>query len=152
MNSEVHDNTFYTVFCIHLLPASCIEVLALSCTWRSSVCVLSSHCSRTLAIGRQFLTMEACVRYDGRPCGICGGQSGSGTGFSPLLQFHTHTSPLCILALGRLLLDALEAEVLTDNASSYTTNKEKCPFSNKFHIRISNRWINNIACLNLLCF
>jgi hypothetical protein len=34
-------------------------------------------------VGRRPLTAEARVRSWVNPCGICGGQSGTGTGFSP---------------------------------------------------------------------
>jgi hypothetical protein len=60
-----------------------------------------------------------------------------GQDFLSVLQFHT--SLLCVLALGRRSLESLEAEAVTDNASSYITNKGKCPSCNKFRIRISNR-------------
>jgi hypothetical protein len=35
------------------------------------------------AVSRRPLTAEARVRPRVSPCGICGGQSGTGTGFSP---------------------------------------------------------------------
>jgi len=100
-----------------------------------SVCAFL-HCSIALAFGHQFLTVEACVRYgEGRVVFLLN-RVALGQDFLSVLQFHT--SLLCILAFGRRSLDSLEAEVLTDNASSYSTNKEKCPSCNKFHIRISN--------------
>jgi hypothetical protein len=34
-------------------------------------------------VSRRLLTADALVRSRGNPCGICGGQSGTGTGFSP---------------------------------------------------------------------
>jgi hypothetical protein len=34
-------------------------------------------------VSRRLLTAEARVRFRVNPCGICGGQSGTGTGFSP---------------------------------------------------------------------
>jgi hypothetical protein len=42
--------------------------------------------SRTIAqvVSRRYLTEEARVSARDTPCGICGGQSGTGTGFSPI--------------------------------------------------------------------
>jgi hypothetical protein len=36
------------------------------------------------AVSRRPLTAEARVRDQDSPCGICGGQSGTGIGFSPV--------------------------------------------------------------------
>jgi hypothetical protein len=46
------------------------------------------------AVSRRSLTAEARVRTRVNPCGICGGQNGTGTGFSPsssvfLCQYHS---------------------------------------------------------------
>jgi hypothetical protein len=51
------------------------------------------------AVSRRPLTAEARVRSRASPCGICGGQSGTGTGFSPSTsvlpcQFHSTGAPL----------------------------------------------------------
>jgi hypothetical protein len=51
------------------------------------------------AVSRRPLTAEAEVRSRVRPYGICGGQSGTGTGFSPSTsvfpcQFHSTGAPL----------------------------------------------------------
>jgi hypothetical protein len=51
------------------------------------------------AVSRQPLTAEARVRSRVGSCGICGGQSGTGTGFSPSTlvfpcQFHSTGAPL----------------------------------------------------------
>jgi hypothetical protein len=51
------------------------------------------------AVSRRPLTAEARVRYRVIPCGICGGQSGTGTDFSPITlvfpcQFHSTGAPL----------------------------------------------------------
>jgi hypothetical protein len=52
------------------------------------------------AVSRRPLTAEARIRARASPSGICGGQSGTGTGFSPsfsafpisFVGFHTHIS------------------------------------------------------------
>jgi hypothetical protein len=51
------------------------------------------------AVSRRPLTAEARVRSRVSPCGICGGQSGTGTVFSPSTsvfpcQFHSTGAPL----------------------------------------------------------
>ena len=51
------------------------------------------------AVSRRRLTAEARVRSRVSPCAICGGQSGTGTGFSPSTpvfpcQFHSTGAPL----------------------------------------------------------
>jgi len=95
------------------------------------------HCSIALAFGHQFLTVEACVLYGEGHVVFVVDSVALGQDFLSVLQFHT--SLLCIVVFGRRSLDSLEAEVLTDIASSYFTSKEKCPSCNKFHIHIINR-------------
>jgi hypothetical protein len=51
------------------------------------------------AVSRRHLAAEARVRFRLSPCGICGGQNGTGTGFSPSTsvfpcQFHSTVAPL----------------------------------------------------------
>jgi hypothetical protein len=53
----------------------------------------------TQAVSRRPLPAEARVRSRVGPCGICGGQSGTETGFSPSTsvfpcQFHSTDAPL----------------------------------------------------------
>jgi hypothetical protein len=69
--------------------------------WLSLVFVLRSELGRAVAqaVSRRPLTAEALVRSRVSPCGICGGQSGTGTGFSPrtsvfACQFHSTGAPL----------------------------------------------------------
>jgi hypothetical protein len=40
-------------------------------------------CAMAQVVSHRPLTVEARVRARANPCGICGGQSGTGTGFSP---------------------------------------------------------------------
>jgi hypothetical protein len=49
------------------------------------VALVTEWNSRTMAqvVSRRPVTAEARVRARVNPCGICGGQSGTGTGFSP---------------------------------------------------------------------
>jgi hypothetical protein len=43
--------------------------------------------ARAQAVSRRPLTAEAQVRSRVSPCGVCGGQSGNGTDFSPSCRF-----------------------------------------------------------------
>jgi hypothetical protein len=64
----------------------------------------TNHCTgraMVQAVSRRPLTAEAWVRYRASPCGICGGQSGTGTGSPPPpstsvfpCQFHSTGAPL----------------------------------------------------------
>jgi hypothetical protein len=59
----------------------------------------SVGCAMAQAVRRRPLTAEARVRSWVSPCEICGGQSGTGTGFSPSTsvfpcQFHSTGAPL----------------------------------------------------------
>jgi hypothetical protein len=61
----------------------------------------------TQAVSRRLLTAEAQVQYLVSPSGICGGQSGTGTGFSPSTsvfpcQFNSTGAPLLMIFITRL--------------------------------------------------
>jgi hypothetical protein len=54
------------------------------------------------AVSRRFHTAEARLRYQVSPCGICGGQSGTGSGFrsSPSVfpcQYHSTAAPYSLM-------------------------------------------------------
>jgi hypothetical protein len=53
-------------------------------------------CAMAQAVSRRPPIVEARVRFRVSPCGICGVQSGTGTGFSPsqFCQFHSTGAPL----------------------------------------------------------
>jgi hypothetical protein len=62
---------------------------------------VTDHEGRAMAqaVSRRPLTAEARFRSGVSPCGICGGQNGTGTGFSPSnsvlsCQFHSTGAPL----------------------------------------------------------
>ena len=67
----------------------------------SRLCALTLMLGRAMAraVSRRPLTAEARVRSRVSPCAICGGQSGTGTGFSLSTsvfpcQFHSTSAPL----------------------------------------------------------
>jgi hypothetical protein len=61
------------------------------------------------AVSRRPSTAESRVRSRVSPCGVCGGQSGTGTGFSPSTlvfpcQFHSTGAPLLVKLSKKLLI------------------------------------------------
>jgi hypothetical protein len=80
------------------------------------------------AVSRRPLTAEAQARAQVIPCGICGGQSGTGTGFSPSSSIPpVNVSPpwLFILMWGRTigpLVAAVQRHSLTPSMWTTTTN------------------------------
>jgi hypothetical protein len=71
--------------CLHLLVCifdRVIIVLKFS-VFLLVVIILSNGRAMTQVISRRPFTAEARVRTRANPCGICGGQSGNGTVFSP---------------------------------------------------------------------
>jgi hypothetical protein len=74
--------------------------------WRSSEVLVTSYNGRAMVqvVSRRPLTAEARFRALDNPCGICGGQSGTGTGFFseffgfPLwVSFHRRSPYACII-------------------------------------------------------
>jgi hypothetical protein len=56
----------------------------------NSICynhLVTSGRAMAQAVSHRPLTAEARVRSQVSPCGVCGGQSGTGTGFSPSCRF-----------------------------------------------------------------
>jgi hypothetical protein len=60
-----------------------LHVMRLSASLRQSVTLLSMCIWPCQVVSRRPVTAEARVRALVNPCGICGGQSGTGTGFPP---------------------------------------------------------------------
>jgi hypothetical protein len=77
---------------VYLAPGICA---------RHRRCWVSNELGRAMAqaVSHRSLTAQARIRSRLSPCGICGGQSGTGTGFSPSTsvfpcQFHSTGAPL----------------------------------------------------------
>jgi hypothetical protein len=104
---EMCKNTVELYIILNLLPQR--FVFDIISTWKltfySTSFIVSSMCGHAMAqaVSRQPLTAESRVRARFNPCGICGEQSGTGTGFSPsssvfpcqyhsTVVLHTHIS------------------------------------------------------------
>jgi len=70
------------------------------------------------AVSRRPLSFKARAQYQASPCWICGGQSGSGTGFSPSVsvfscQFHSTGAPCSLFIYQRrFTLSATDSGVI----------------------------------------
>jgi hypothetical protein len=72
------------------LKSSRIELHFMKCIcWTLVDVLINGQKGRAMAqvVSRRPLTVEARVRSRVSPCGVCGGQSGTGIGFSPSCRF-----------------------------------------------------------------
>jgi len=84
------------------------------------------------AVSRRPLTAEARVRARVSPCGICGGQSGTGTGFSPSssvfpCQYHSTVAPYSSIT-------ALWGVFISDTALGWCRIKGSCSCGGGKHL------------------
>jgi hypothetical protein len=73
--------------------------IEVGCIRESNGCTVTEGRAVAQAVSRRPLAAEARIRSRISPCGICGGQSGTGTGLSPSTsvfpcQFHSTCAPL----------------------------------------------------------
>jgi hypothetical protein len=76
------------------------------------------------AVSQRPLTAEAPVRSRVSPCGICGGQSGTGIGFSRVLRFSPTKKPISFITASHNKPQACGASVASA-AVPFTTQKKK---------------------------
>jgi hypothetical protein len=108
INGDIHDTVQSSLLCNYfsliyftLLTYKCSPMHSVWNIMDRSRSLLSLRIDRAMAqaVSRRPLTAETRLRSWVSPCGICGGQSGTGTGFFPSTsvfpcQFHSTDAPL----------------------------------------------------------
>jgi hypothetical protein len=100
----------------------CSAYVAITCSVPITAGYKLSHMGRAMAqaVRRRPLTAEARVRVRVNPCGICGGQSGTGTGFSP----GSSVSPVNIIPLGAAVQRRFSPSKINQSINQSTISHE----------------------------